>query len=221
MSWFVQAIGAGITSFIATNLDDIVILMIFFAQVNATFRPQHIVLGQYVGFLALVLASLPGFFGGLLVPKAWIGLLGLVPIAIGIYQLFHRESREDEVQEVSEELAHPHKIPVLSALTNLLNPKVYGVAAVTVANGGDNIGIYVPLFASCTLASLGVILGSFFVMVGLWCYIAYLLTQHPVVGQVLTRYGRAIVPFVLIGLGLFILLESGTFQLLQPGTNPN
>ncbi len=84
MSWFARTAIASITSFAATNIDDIAILMLFFAQLNTTFRPKHIVIGQYLGFIALILISLPGFFGGLILPRYWIGLLGLIPIiAIG------------------------------------------------------------------------------------------------------------------------------------------
>jgi cadmium resistance transport/sequestration family protein len=215
MSWFAGAIIAGITSFAATNIDDIVILMLFFAQVNSTFRRRHIVIGQYLGFTVLIFTSLPGFFGGLIVPKAWIGILGLVPIAIGVSRLVNRDKDEQDVQAVSGEFNRSRAdTSVLSILGSLLNPQTFNVAAVTFANGGDNIGIYVPLFASCDLASLGVILTVFFLLIGVWCYIAYRLTRQPAVAHVLTRYGKAIVPFVLIALGVFILIESGTYRLL-------
>ena len=221
MSWFAGAIIAGITSFAATNIDDIVILMLFFAQVNSTFRRRHIVIGQYLGFTVLIFTSLPGFFGGLIVPKAWIGILGLVPIAIGVSRLVNRdkdeqdEQDEQDVQAMSGEFNRSRAdTSVLSILGSLLNPQTFNVAAVTFANGGDNIGIYVPLFASCDLASLGVILTVFFLLIGVWCYIAYRLTRQPAVAHVLTRYGKAIVPFVLIALGVFILIESGTYRLL-------
>ena len=79
---------AGISAFAATNIDDIIILMFFFSQVNANFRIRHIIIGQYLGFMALILLSLPGFFGGVIIPKTWIGLLGFVPIGIGLQQLF-------------------------------------------------------------------------------------------------------------------------------------
>jgi cadmium resistance transport/sequestration family protein len=214
MNWLAGAIIAGITSFAATNIDDIVILMLFFAQVNASFRPRQIVVGQYLGFSVLIIASLPGFFGGLIVPRAWIGLLGLVPIAIGVSRLMNRE-KDEEVQAVSDELNRSRGNNSLgSTLTSLISPQTLNVAAVTFANGGDNIGIYVPLFASSTLASLLVILGIFFLLIGVWCYIAYLLARQPAIAHVLTRYGKAVVPFVLIGLGIFILFESGTYQLL-------
>ncbi|HEY9875208.1 MAG TPA: cadmium resistance transporter [Candidatus Obscuribacterales bacterium] len=214
MSWFAQAIIAGLTSFVATNIDDIVILMLFFAQINTTFRPKHIVAGQYLGFTALIVASLPGFFGGLILPKAWIGLLGFVPIAIGIKHLLNRENDENEVQAISSEVNDSKERLPMSTLASLLAPQTYHVAAVTFANGGDNIGIYVPLFASSNWASLGVILSIFLVMIGVWCYIAYQLTRHPSVAHLLTRYGQKIVPFVLIGLGFFIIIESGTYKLL-------
>ncbi|MEG4320078.1 MULTISPECIES: cadmium resistance transporter [unclassified Microcoleus] len=89
------------------------------------------------------------------------------------------------------------------------------MAAVTVANGGDNIGIYLPLFASRDLPSLAVILTVFFVLVGVWCWAAYRLTLQGAIASFLTRYTQAIVPFVLIGLGIFILIDSGTYRLLR------
>jgi cadmium resistance transport/sequestration family protein len=217
MSWFAAAIIAGVTSFAATNIDDIVILMLFFAQVNANFRPRHIVVGQYLGFTALIVASLPGFFGGLIVPKAIIGLLGFVPIAIGIKHLVSRGSQENDVQAVSGEFSRSQpNSSLLSKLANLLNPQIFNVAAVTIANGGDNIGIYLPLFASSDLRSLVVILVVFFLSIGVWCYVADRLTSQRAIANILTRYTQAIVPFVLIGLGIFILIESGSYRLLPP-----
>ena len=216
MHWFVQVVLTGVTSFVATNIDDILILMIFFAQVNTTFRPKHIFIGQYLGFTSLIVMSLPGFFGGLVLPKAWIGLLGLVPIAIGIKHLVDQKNNETEIQLVSDELSYPKFCqPVLSRFASLLAPQTYQVAAITIANGGDNVGIYVPLFASSNLLSLGIILGVFFVMVSLWCSIAYQLTRHPIVAQRLTHQGDAIVPYILIGLGLYILIDNETERLLQ------
>ncbi len=213
MNWIAAAILAGMTSFAATNIDDMVISMLFFAQINDSFRPRHIFVGKYLGFAALIAASLPGFFGGLIVPKAWIGLLGLVPIAIGISHLVKKENEENDVQAVSGEFNRESNSPV-SKLANLFNPQTLNVAAVTVANGGDNIGIYLPLFASSDLPSLVVILAVFSVMVGVWSYAAYRLTRQRAIARILTRYTKAVVPFVLIGLGIFILIESGSYRLI-------
>lgn len=211
----------GIIAFAATNIDDIVILLLFFSQLDSNFRRRHIVIGQYLGFTAIILASLPGFFGGLVIQREVIGLLGILPIAIGLKQLLNRESETTEVQTVTTDFkqsSHPN--PVLSFLLSILHPQTYKVAAVTIANGGDNISIYIPLFAGHDFASLGVILGVFLAMVGVWCYIAYLLTRQATIANILSRYGQAIVPFVLIGLGLFIMYERGTFNLI-PWTQRN
>ncbi len=203
MNELLTAISTAMTAFTATNLDDILILLLFFSQVNAVFLRRHIVFGQYLGFSALVLVSLPGFFGSLIFPPDWIGMLGLLPIAIGLSRLLNPETDDSEA---SAELQQSEK----SFFSSFLSPQTYSVAAVTVANGGDNIGIYMPLFASNTLESLGVILAVFFAMVGVWCYAAYRLIQMPAIADTLTRYGNQLVPFVLIGLGIAILAKSGT-----------
>ncbi|AFZ24902.1 putative permease, cadmium resistance protein [Cylindrospermum stagnale PCC 7417] len=209
------AFSEGIIAFAATNIDDLIILLLFFSQIDANFRRRHIFIGQYLGFATIIIASLPGYFGGLIIQRELIGLLGLLPIAIGIKQLLHRKPENTEVQTVTTDFkqsSHPN--PILSFILSILHPQTYKVAAVTLANGGDNIGIYIPLFAGHDLTSLGVILSVFFFMVGVWCAIAYLLTRQPSIANVLSRYGKAVVPFVLIGLGLFIMYERGTFNLL-------
>jgi cadmium resistance protein CadD (predicted permease) len=154
MSWnnYVTAISTGAITFIATNIDDIVILLLFFSQINSTFRPRHIV---------------TGLFSGLVLSKSWIGLLGLLPIAIGISSLINQE--ENSSEEVLPETEEYHQ----TTIPNLLSPEIYSVAAVTVANGSDNISVYVPLFASSNLESFVVIIIMFFMLLGIWCYTAY------------------------------------------------
>jgi cadmium resistance transport/sequestration family protein len=204
MGDLLTAIPTGMTAFTATNMDDILMLLLFFAQVNTAFRKKHIVTGQYLGFGLLVLVSLPGFFGSLFLPRDWIGMLGVVPIAIGLNRLFDHSPEEEE--------EHEEPSPQNSILASFVSPQTYSVAAITFANGGDNIGIYMPLFASTTVQELAVILGTFFSLVGVWCYTAYRLTQLPMIAQTLTHYGNQLVPFVLIGLGVLILVDSHTLE---------
>jgi cadmium resistance transport/sequestration family protein len=208
------AFAEGIIAFVATNIDDILILLLFFSQVDDNFRKRYIIIGQYLGFSAIILASLPGFFGGLIVPHKVIGLLGLLPIAIGIKKLLSQEE-STEVQTVTRDFkpfSSNHSLG--SFLVSLLHPQTYKVAAVTLANGGDNISIYIPLFAGHSYISMSVILIVFFVMVGVWCTIANLLSRQEAIARILSRYGRVAVPFVLIGLGLLILYERGTIAWL-------
>ncbi|MEH2148492.1 cadmium resistance transporter [Nostoc sp.] len=215
MTWLISTLIIGISVAFATTFDDNLYLTAFFGKVNRSFRPKHIVLGEFLGFTALVFASLPGFFGGMIIPSTWIGLLGLLPIAIGISNFISREEQEETVQAVSVDLT-----PVKSGrqkkslLATIRDPQTYRVSAVTIANGGNNIGIYVPLFASSNLPSLGVILCVCYFTVGAWCLLSYNLTRNPLMTPVLTRYGRKIFPFVLIYLGLSILIKSETYRLL-------
>jgi cadmium resistance protein CadD (predicted permease) len=161
MNGLLTAIPTGISAFAATNLDDLVILTLFFSQVNATFRRRHIAIGQYLGFTALLIASLPGFFGGMVLSKMWIGFLGLLPLMIGIRHLLNRHCDHEDptVQAISPNLTRAaiSRSPI-AKFTSLLHPQTLNVAAVTFANGGDNIGIYLPLFVSNSLASLTITL---------------------------------------------------------------
>ncbi|MBW4426683.1 MAG: cadmium resistance transporter [Nostoc desertorum CM1-VF14] len=206
MNEIITAIPTGITAFTATNLDDLVILTLLFSQTNATFRRRHIVIGQYLGFCTLIIASLVGFLGGMILPSDWIGLLGLVPISIGLNRLLHWESNASSEVESEIELSHS------SNFTSFLSPQAYSVAAITIANGSDNIGIYMPLFAHSAISELLVIITVFLLLVGVWCYVTYKLTCQNAIAHLLTRYGNNLVPFVLIGLGVFIILDSASLS---------
>jgi cadmium resistance transport/sequestration family protein len=209
MNELVTAITTGAIAFIATNIDDIVILLLFFSQINTSLRPRHIVAGQFLGFTVLLILSLPGLFGGLVLSKNWIGLLGLLPMSIGISSLVNREDDSSkEVFATTEEAE-------ASTNTSFFSPQAYSVAAVTLANGSDNISVYVPLFASSSLESFLVIIGLFFLLLGIWCYGAYKLTHYRVIADILTRYVNNFVPFILIGLGAFIVLKSEALSLIK------
>ncbi|AKG20628.1 cadmium resistance transporter [Calothrix sp. 336/3] len=202
MEELITAISTGITAFTATNLDDLIILSLWFSQINHNFHSRQIVIGQFLGFFVLVIASLPGFFGGLILPDHWIGLLGLAPIAIGLSSWLNQDS--EDAEEAGDVLSQPQTSPFLS----FLSPQTYSVAAITVANGSDNVSIYVPLFANSNLIQLSIIITIFFFLVGVWCYASYKLISHKNIANFLNRYGNNFIPFVLVGLGVFIILES-------------
>ncbi|GAX43892.1 cadmium resistance transporter [Tolypothrix sp. NIES-4075] len=208
MSELVAAIGTGVTAFTATNIDDIVILLLFFSQVNASFRRRHVVVGQYLGFTVLVIFSLPGFFGGLILSPHWIGLLGLMPMAIGISSLVNSED------ESTQEKAKIEEFDDLN-VTSFFAPQTYSVAAVTIANGSDNISVYVPLFANSAFVSFLIIIIIFFALLAVWCYVAEKLTHQRTIAELITRYGSYLVPFVLMGLGAFIVLKSEALSLIK------
>jgi cadmium resistance transport/sequestration family protein len=202
MTEMITAISTAIAAFIATNLDDILILTILFTQVNKLFRRRHIVIGQYLGFSLLILASLTGFFGSFFLPILWIRWLGLIPVALGIFNILQGEEEEDNNIETVLETSKS------SSLVSWLSPQTCGVAALTIANGSDNIGIYVPLFASSSLVNLVTIVSVFLILVGVWCFTAHQLTNLPAIANLITSHGSHFVPCVLIGLGVFIIKES-------------
>ena len=199
-----------VIAFTATNIDDILILMLFFS--DPSFQRRHIVFGQYLGFLTLLLVSLSGFLGSLVIPAHGLGLLGFAPIFIGLRKLFPPASPSEGEAETSTD---PALVKAPSLLSSVLNPKAYSVAAITIANGGDNIGIYIPVFANSDLPGLLVIITTFLVLVAALCLAGYRLSRQPHVARLLSKQGHALVPFVLIALGLYIIIESGILTLLH------
>ncbi|MFF0155679.1 cadmium resistance transporter [Micromonospora sp. NPDC005203] len=182
------AAGAAVV-FAATDIDDIVILTLFFVGARTTGRPRpwQIVAGQYLGIGALALASAVVAAGLLVVPDPWTGLLGLLPIALGVRAL--RGSDDDETPTVG---------------TGLL-----GVAGVTIANGADNVAVYVPVFRALGLADSAIFLLVFVLLIALWCAAGAWLGGHPRVVRLVERAGHWLVPAIFVGVGVVILVSSG------------
>lgn len=183
----------GVAAFIATNIDDIFILMIFFS--THRFHVYDIVLGQYLGIGSLIAITALGSILALVIPLYVIGLMGLVPIAIGIIRLVRIRN-----SDVAPEALIESKRNYFSFLT---------VAAVTFSNGGDNIGVYTPLFAKYNgFGEVTILVIIFMLMTGLWCLVGYYLVNHPLISNRVRKTGHIILPFVLIGLGIYILVDS-------------
>ena len=195
----ISLVGLAIVVFISTNVDDIFILLGFFS--DPAFRPRQIIAGQYLGVGTLFFISVLGSLVSLVLAPEYIGLLGIVPVVIGLKQLYDLRRSNDDVNE-KEQGNHGSK------------GKILLVTAVTVANGGDNIGIYTPLFATRPFFDVGVIGIVFALMIALWVWIAHGMVNHRTIGVPIRRYGYKIVPFVLIGLGFFIMHEANTLKLI-------
>ncbi len=185
-------------AFASTNVDDIFVLLGFFA--DPAFRARQVIIGQYLGIGTLVAVSIVCSLIALLIPPVYIGILGLLPIGMGVKKLW--EARRGS----AEDTEGTHPAPGVH--------KVLAVAAVTIANGGDNIGVYVPLFATRALDERLAIVAVFAVMTALWCLVAHSLINHPALGPPLRRYGQRLLPWVLIGVGISILLENDTLALV-------
>jgi cadmium resistance protein CadD (predicted permease) len=175
---------ASVTTFAATNIDDIVLLTFFFARRVPT---RNIVAGQYLGFLAIILLSCAGLLATLAIPHQWTRALGLIPLALGLKHLvlLSRPNGAEETQADRQSLI--------------------SIALVTLSNGADNVAVYIPFF-SVNRQYLSLILTSYALLVALWCLIAKWLGNHPIILNAVNRAGTILVPFVFIALGVHILL---------------
>lgn len=193
---FFSVIGLGIASFIATNIDDMLVLMAFFA--NIRFPPFQVVLGQYAGMGALLALALAGSLISLIVPNNLIGLIGLFPIAIGIKELLElRKSNNDKEQPKNP--SQSRWMAVLPFLT---------VAAVTFS-GGEEIGIYTTVFATNNaVGDMITIISVAMVLTAIWCGLASYFVKHTFLADRFRAVSTKVLPLILIGLGIYILAEA-------------
>ena len=85
------------------------------------------------------------------------------------------------------------------------------VAAVTFS-GGEEIGIYTSVFAINNEASeIIVIISVVMGLTGVWCGVAFYLVNHSFLADHFRHIASRILPFVLIGLGLYIMAEAFLF----------
>lgn len=216
MQWLLSTLVTGFVAFTLTDIDDLLLLIFFFSQTKKAFTKREVLLGQYLGFLILLLLSTLGYLGTLVIPQAWIGLLGLVPFFRGLNELHKhffnkKETSSDQKDSLSFSL---FSSPLDRVFARLFNPRVSTIAILTIGNGSDNLSVYIPLFAHSTPVQVGVFLILFLLLVGVWCILGDTISHLPGIAQVLERTGLFILPFLLIGLGLFILWKNGTFLLL-------
>ncbi|MUL79738.1 cadmium resistance transporter [Mycolicibacterium sp. CBMA 226] len=192
---------AAIVAFVATTIDDLIIVTALFTSCRTTGRPRAatITAGQYLGFALIVGLSLAAAAGLHTVPDHWVGLLGLVPVGYGLWGLWQLQRSDDQ-----------------DGFT--LASTVTGIAAVTFANGADNIGVFTPLLRTLPVtAAIGTCIG-FLLLVGVWCTLGALLGTHRTVVAILGRVSHWLVPVVFIVIGVVILVTTGAYRLI-PGAH--
>ena len=198
----VQNVVTSIILYSGTAVDLLIILMLFFAKRKSRKDIINIYLGQFLGSVSLILLSLLFAFVLHYIPsKEILGLLGLIPIFLGLKVLFLGDSDGEAIAK--EGLRKDNK--------NL----IFLVAMITFAScGADNIGIFVPYFITLNLADLIVALLTFLVMIYLLVFSAQKLAQVPSVGETLEKYSRWFIAVVYLGLGIYILIENNSFDML-------
>ena len=199
----VQNVVTSIILYSGTAVDLLIILMLFFAKRKSRKDIINIYLGQFLGSVSLILLSLLFAFVLNYIPsKEILGLLGLIPIFLGLKVLLLGDSDGEAIAK--DGLRKDDK--------NL----IFLVAMITFAScGADNIGVFVPYFITLNLANLIVALLTFLVMIYLLVFSAQKLAQVPSVGETLEKYSRWFITVVYLGLGMYILIENNSFNILR------
>ena len=192
-----QAIGL----FAATNIDDIIVLSLFFARgAGQRGTTARILAGQYLGFAGILVAAILMTIGaGAFLPPAAIPYFGLIPLGIGLWaawQAWRGDDDDDDKAKVAGK-----KVGVGT------------VAGVTFANGGDNIGVYTPVFLSVEPLAVVAYCIVFLALVAVLVALAKFVATRPPIAEVLERWEHILFPIVLIGLGIVILVSGGAFGL--------
>ncbi|MGU8048482.1 CadD family cadmium resistance transporter [Streptococcus suis] len=198
----IQNVVTSIILYSGTAVDLLIILMLFFAKRKSRKDIINIYLGQFLGSVSLILLSLLFAFVLDYIPsKEILGLLGLIPIFLGLKVLLLGDSDGEAIAK--DGLRKDNK--------NL----IFLVAMITFAScGADNIGVFVPYFTTLNLANLIVVLLTFLVMIYLLVFSAQKLAQVPSVGEALEKYSRWFISVVYLGLGIYILIENNSFDML-------
>lgn len=198
----IQNIVTSIILYSGTAVDLLIILMLFFAKRKSRKDIINIYLGQFLGSVSLILLSLLFAFVLNYIPsKEILGLLGLIPIFLGLKVLLLGDSDGEAIAK--DGLRKDNK--------NL----IFLVAMITFAScGADNIGVFVPYFTTLNLANLIVTLLTFLVMIYLLVFSAQKLAQVSSVGEILEKYSRWFIAVVYLGLGMYILIENNSFDML-------
>jgi cadmium resistance protein CadD (predicted permease) len=183
-------------AFAATNIDDFVVLTALFATIGRGGPSgRRIVVGQYLGIATLLAGSAFIAVALLSVPERWVGLLGLVPVALGVRGLLVAS------RSLDREPDRPLAVPVRT---------VVGVAGVTIANGADNISVYTPLLhKGLGVGGIAIFVVVFAFLVAVWCWVARHISERRAVIALVEATGHWLVPAVFIVIGVIIVATSG------------
>lgn len=188
-----EIVAIAVGAFAATNIDDFVLLTILFIDSQTGgLRRGYIVAGQYLGFAVLLATSGAVAAGLVVVPTGWLGLLGLLPLSVSVRGFLN----------IARQRVDDRGKPVAS--NSLLS-----VAAVTVANGGDNLAVYVLMFHKQPPVENVITMAVFALSLAVWCVGAALMSTRTQVVSVMIRAQQWLVPAVYLVIGTVILVSSG------------
>jgi cadmium resistance protein CadD (predicted permease) len=194
---FVIGVAAG--AFVATNLDNLILLVALFGRYSD--RRYEVMFGYLSGML--VIAGLTYYVGKLAgtAPVQYLGLLGIIPVLIGLVEIFRLFRNKGVIRD-----------PILPGAGSTA---VAATLTVQLGNSTDTIITYSVLFSDANDLGDYLVLASFGGMALMLALIAYLAQSHPWLSRPIQLYGHYITPLILITVGLFVL--SNTALDMLPG----
>ena len=111
----------------------------------------------------------------------------------------------------AQEKADPEPPATATAKARIWAKNIFKVASITTMNGGDNISTYVPLFSQAKGAEIAVYVVVYYILVGVWCLAAFLVMKQPHILRLARKYASRGVPFLYLGLGLYIIIKSDCY----------
>ena len=190
MTDFIGLFGTGIGAFIASNIDDTFILILLFAVPGLL--AHKVIAGQFLGILILVVISSLAALLALAVHSFILGFMGIIPIVIGVKRLLEYRESENEQQ-----------------ITKKGYSSIVSFTAITVSNGGDDIGVFTPLFAKYNgIVEFALLISLLMIMTGIWCVVTYYFIRHPFIATRINRISTIITPLALVAIGVYIIVDS-------------
>ena len=186
----IQNVVTSIILYSGTAVDLLIILMLFFAKRKSRKDIINIYLGQFLGSVSLILLSLLFAFVLDYIPsKEILGLLGLIPIFLGLKVLLLGDSDGEAIAKEGLRKDNKNLIFLVAMIT------FCKFVVLTI------FGVFVPYFTTLNLANLIVALLTFLVMIYLLVFSAQKLAQVSSVGEILEKYSRWFIAVVYLGLG--------------------
>ena len=204
-------LGIAAAAFVGTNVDNCVVTMAMVAGAPLQ-RAHRIAAGQIIGFVIVVAVSAAGAAVLYEFSPAVVGLLGLVPLAMGVSGLLGLARRRGgaDTAPAAAPTGRWRRRPEDRAVGRSLT----AAALVTVAAGGDNLAVYIPLFRVGGAANLGAIAAVFVVGEVLVTWLVLAGGRHPKARQMMLRTGHVAVPILLCCVGVLVMVQAGTFSWL-------
>ncbi len=205
-------LGVAAAAFVGTNVDNCVVTMALVAGAPLQ-RAHRIAAGQVIGFAVLVAVAAAAAALLFEFSAAVVGLLGLVPLALGLRGLVglarSHAAGEDQGQTGRGRSRRPLR-PEQRAVGRSLT----AAAVVTISAGGDNLAVYIPLFRVGGATNIGAILAVFVVGEVLVTWLVLAGGRHPKARAAMLRLGHWVVPVLLCCIGVLVMVQAGTFSLL-------